>query len=59
MTNPRTSLSEAANQIYEAYAIAAVLQGFRIEVDHYGRVDLVDRDGNREPLFSACLREEK
>jgi hypothetical protein len=50
--SPRSSLSDAANDIYVAVGSAS-RAGYKVEIDEEGRVDLVDQDGNWEPLFWA------
>lgn len=57
MTSPRSKTqAQHANAIYEAL-IRAFGAGYHLEVDEYGFLDLVDKDGHREVLTAARVRE--
>ena len=55
-SRPSKTHVQHANAIYEAYR-DAFLDGYRLEGDKRGFIDLVDKDGNREAVFSLELKE--
>lgn len=58
MTSHRTSLSEAANNLFEA--IHREAEDYILEVDRHGFLDLVDpMTGEREPIATAFKKAEK
>ena len=58
MTNPRSSLSEAANRLWEA--LHRHTGGFVLQVDDDGRLDLLDpMTGESEPVFWPSKKAEK
>lgn len=55
-SRPSKSLSEHANEIYEVMRYA-YMDGMRLRVTKFGYLDLVDQDGNREPITSVALED--
>lgn len=57
MTNlPSKKLRRDADAIYQVIW-NAIGDGFKITVNARGFIDLVDEDGNREPLFGALVED--
>lgn len=57
MTSRHSELNEAANKIYEILG-EAYGEGFRLQIDRFGRLDLVDpKEGLSEPIMSIRFRE--
>ena len=59
MTSHRSrTQAQHANDIYEAFA-HAFGAGYHLEVDGNGFLDLVDKEGHREVLVAAQVKESK
>lgn len=46
---PSKGLNGYANELF-ALVVGAERDGFRLEIDQHGRLDLVDQAGKREPI---------